>query len=178
MRKNRAGATPGAPAHRSAPAPAPLCTLPALLLSGRLALRTRFPDAPDEVPAFNFAIGDARAARAFAESALGAVSRRGDRRNARLLLTAMILHLDAQNGPEPSLQEVAESLAKIGERREALIALHQSPAQLVRYAADELASLSPLALRLAVADGLRALTRCEQQNGRKPCDAVKQQNTA
>ena len=85
--------------------------------------------------------GDAATARAFAESLLIRVAPGQDRRDARLLLTAVCLHLQGRNGPDATVSDLVEWLGA-RDRRDVLAKLHGGPLSLTDYAVNELGSLS------------------------------------
>jgi hypothetical protein len=94
--------------------------------------------------------GDAVAARDFADALLRSVAPDVDRRDARLLLTALCLHLLHLNGPLPKVSELLDWLGAARLRPQALEVLRDSPMQLVAYTYAEVLSLAPEARSLAV----------------------------
>jgi hypothetical protein len=87
--------------------------------------------------------GDEVAVRTFADSLLALVAGPGERRAACLLMTAICLHLDSANGPEPEIADVARILHAATRALSALNFLADSPMQLLRYVWAELESLDP-----------------------------------
>jgi hypothetical protein len=99
--------------------------------------------------------GDAACARAFAESLLICVTPGQDRRDARLLLTVVCLHLQSRNGPDATLADLVEWLGARG-REEVFAKLRGEPLSLTEYAVIELGSLAPEQQGLAVEMALAA----------------------
>ena len=85
--------------------------------------------------------GDAATARAFAESLLIRVAPGQDRRDARLLLTVVCLHLQSRSGPDATVSDLVEWLGA-RDRRDVLAKLHGGPLSLTDYAVNELGSLT------------------------------------
>lgn len=85
--------------------------------------------------------GDAATARAFAESLLRRVAPDQDRRDARLLLTAVCLHLQSRSGPDATVSDLVDCLGARG-RGGVLAKLHEGPLSLTDYAVEELGSLT------------------------------------
>jgi hypothetical protein len=98
--------------------------------------------------------GDAACARAFAESLLIRAAPGQDRRDARLLLTVVCLHLQSRNGPDPTVADLMEWLGA-GSTGEVLTTLRGEPLSLTEYAVSELGGLAAdhqsLALEMALA---------------------------
>ena len=85
--------------------------------------------------------GDAATARAFAEGLLIRVAPDQDRRDARLLLTAVCLHLQSRSGPDATVSDLLECL-DARSRGDVLAKLHDGPLSLTDYALEELGSLT------------------------------------
>ena len=85
--------------------------------------------------------GDAATARTFAESLLIRVADGQDCRDARLLLTAVCLHLQSLSGPDATVSDLVEWLGARG-CGEVLAKLHGGPLSLTDYAVSELCSLT------------------------------------
>ena len=85
--------------------------------------------------------GDAATARAFAEGLLIRVAPDQDRRDARLLLTAVCLHLQSRNGPDATIVDLVEWLGA-RDRNDVLAKLDGGPLSLTDYAVIELGSLT------------------------------------
>jgi hypothetical protein len=101
--------------------------------------------------------GDAAAARAFAESLLICVAPGQDRRDARLLLTAVCLHLQSRNGPDPTLVDLVDWLSAAGGGGGDILAkLRGEPLSLSEYAVSELGSLAASQQSLALEMALSA----------------------
>jgi hypothetical protein len=93
--------------------------------------------------------GDAATARVFAESLLIRVAPTQDRRDARLLLTAVCLHLQSRKGPDPTLADLVDWL-DAGGYGEVFAKLRGEPLSLTEYAVSELGSLAAEQQSLAV----------------------------
>lgn len=96
------------------------------------------------------ACGDVVAARALAENLLAPLSSPRRRRDARLLLMAICLHLDSANGPEPQMEDVVRVLKATARSLSALNSLAESPIEFLRYAWAELQGLESEELHLAI----------------------------
>jgi hypothetical protein len=84
--------------------------------------------------------GDVRAARACAKALLNEVDAPAPvLSGALLMLTATLVHLHAQTGPDPSLQDIAETLAQLGPGLPGQALFAASPMQFLQYVAAELA---------------------------------------
>ena len=106
------------------------------------------------------AVGDVLCLRAFAEGLLGEQDPESPlRRDARLILIAACLHLQASVAVAPSLSGLAELLTNIVGGLAPPAAWGSSPVLFLQYAAAELAALAPDAVAGALAMSLRA---CEQ----------------
>jgi hypothetical protein len=104
--------------------------------------------------------GDAASARAFAESLLIRVAPGQDRRDARLLLTAVCLHLQSRNGPDATLGDLVEWLGP-GGCEDVLVKLRGEPLSLTDYVVNELGSLAGEQQSLAVEMALNAAQLAE-----------------
>jgi hypothetical protein len=92
--------------------------------------------------------GDAVTARSFSEKLLIRVAAGQDRRDARLLLTAVCLHLQSGLGPDATLADLVACLGRCG-RSGLLATLSGDPLSLSEYAVCELGSISAGQLNLA-----------------------------
>lgn len=100
---------------------------------------------------------DVLAARTCAQLLLvGSQASAGDLSQARLLLTAAFLHINARIGPDPTVADLQGLLVSLGAGAGARDALSASPIQFVRYAAAELAD-SDVALVATIDLAVRAL---------------------
>jgi hypothetical protein len=104
--------------------------------------------------------GDAASARAFAESLLIRVAPGQDRRDARLLLTVVCLHLQSRNGPDATLGDLVEWLGP-GGCEDVLVKLRGEPLSLTDYVVNELGSLAGEQQSLAVEMALNAAQLAE-----------------
>ena len=78
-------------------------------------------------------------------------------RAARLLLTAVCLHIHAGFGPEPNIGDLRALLVRLQDSAASWVSLSQSPIQFVRYAAAEVLDAGG-ALRPAFELALAALS--------------------
>ena len=99
--------------------------------------------------------GDAATARAFAERLLIPAAADQDRRDARLLLTVVCLHLQSRNGPDATLADLVEWLSA-DRRGEVFAMLREGPLSLTEYAVNELGSLAAERQSLAMEMALTA----------------------
>lgn len=107
--------------------------------------------------------GDVLSTRAFAERLLGPVANGRDARDARLLLTALCLHLLSIGGPSATVVELLTWLEAGRGRLEAFAMLGKSPMQLLVFAHAEWINLAPNARSLAVDLCLSAATLASSQ---------------
>jgi hypothetical protein len=136
------------------------------------------PPGPARGQLLGLAGGDVMAAWALADGLLDPGIDACDRRAARLLLAALCLHLDGENGPEPQLPDLARRLSAARHSARALRVLADSPMGFLRYACAELESLEAPALRRAIELGVRAVSQSCGEERIKPHKAVKRANTA
>lgn len=94
--------------------------------------------------------GDVLSARTFAERLLRPVANGRETHDARLLLTALCLHLMSAGGPGATVFELLTWLEAGRSRLEAFATLGSSPMQLLVFAHAEWLSLAPNARSLAV----------------------------
>jgi hypothetical protein len=104
------------------------------------------------------AAGDVVAARALADRALSDVATFADRRDARLLLTAACLHLDSQNGPDPTWADLQHLLVRALRAPDSLASFGASPMQFLRFTWAELSGLELGALNAVLDQCLHAVT--------------------
>jgi|GEM_PF-6530272 len=100
--------------------------------------------------------GDVVSARACAIRILSFVPLASDPCNARLVLTAITLHLGSQNGPEPTLADLLNALARLSRDVGPPVEFLRSPMQFLHYAALEIGELDPDARAHAFDLSLRA----------------------
>jgi hypothetical protein len=118
----------------------------------------------DELPLFETLRsspgGDVLAARACAREILQTVQADpAPLGNARLILTAMCLHLQGQIGGSVSCEAMLAMLWRLGGQGVAAAGLTQSPLQFVRYVAAELLDSEPASLAIALELAIRAVGR-------------------
>jgi hypothetical protein len=94
--------------------------------------------------------GDALAVRAFADALLKPVAFGRDVRDARLLLTALLLCLQGESDPVATVADLLLWLEAICKSHDALAALCDSPMQLLGFIHVEWLSLADEAQRLAL----------------------------
>ncbi len=76
---------------------------------------------------------------------------------ARLILTAACLHIQAGIGPDPTVGELRDLLLALGSGATAWMALASSPIQFVQYVAAEFADSADGSLRSAIGLAVRAV---------------------
>lgn len=111
--------------------------------------------------------GDVAAARACAACILAFVPLADDPCNARLVLTAVSLHLGSQNGPDPTLGGLLNSLASLSKQVGPPAEFLRSPMQFLQYAALEIGDLDPAARAAAIELSIRATTAAASRRDRR-----------
>lgn len=110
--------------------------------------------------------GDVAAAHACAARILAFVPSGADLCNARLVLTAVSLHQSSQNGPEPTLSDLLNSLARLSKDIGPPAEFLCSPMQFLQYAALEIGDLDLAArshtLELCVRAATAAASVCDR----------------
>jgi len=103
--------------------------------------------------------GDLLAARACASALLGGLPTSAGGVAARMILSAACLHLHAQVGPEPGLEDVGHLLGGLlAQEPSAWAALRGSAIQFVQYAVEDLLDSSPELVKGALSDALLAVS--------------------
>jgi hypothetical protein len=103
--------------------------------------------------------GDLLAARACADALLGGVPLPAGGVAARMVLSAACLHLHAQVGPEPGLEDVGRLLGGLlAQEPSAWAALRDCSIQFVQYAVVDLLDSRPELVKDALSEALRAVS--------------------
>jgi hypothetical protein len=111
--------------------------------------------------------GDVASARACATRILSFIPLAPDPCNARLVLTAITLHLGSQNGPEPTLGDLLNSLASLSKQVGPPPEFLRSPLQFLHYAALEIGDLDPAARADAFEVSVRATATAASECDRR-----------
>ena len=103
--------------------------------------------------------GDVSGAYRFAAWILKGVAPLGDLFAARLILTAVCVHLSSGNGPEPTLADLLNSLANLSTQSPPFPEFLRSGVQFLNYAALEIAALESALRAEAFRHSFRAVDR-------------------
>jgi hypothetical protein len=123
----------------------------------------------DSVPLLQLGLvgpeGDVIAARTFADRLLGSVAGPQDRRDARILLTAVCLFLTTETGPAPTAADLVHTLETLEDLADLV---GGNPQQFLDYARAEWLGWAPAERRLALGLARSAATRASNEKCVKP----------